>query len=197
MKKMLFVAAFAVFGMGMSNAQEENTGGYSQGDLFVTGSIGISTESTGDRKENTLEFAPSVGYFVSDNIAIGLGLGLSSSTFEEPGVVDFESTTIAIEAAGRYYVTPSSQFSLFGQLSVAYLSVENEQGAFESNTDGFGLGIAPGVSYFISNNFALEATVGILSYSSVELDGASDSTNSFDLGLNFTNVNLGLVYKFN
>ena len=92
----------------------------------------------------------------------------------------------------RYYNKPANQFSLFGQLSVDYLSLNDK--ISDAKATGFGVTIAPGISYFVSDNFALEATVGLLSYNSVKPDGG-ESTNTFDTGLDFSNVSFGLVYK--
>lgn len=86
---------------------------------------------------------------------------------------------------------------MFGELGVNYGNTKVEQGPGEYKENGFGVQVAPGVSYFIANNFALEATFGVLGYNSVDpdVDGA-EKTNSFRFGLDTRDIRLGLVYKF-
>ena len=196
MKKLLF-AAMAVFAFGIANAQEGDNGSFSKGDIFISGSFGFGSQkytAEGNYKENSFNVMPRVGYFVSENIALGLGLGYSSSSVQETENADKDKVnTIAAQAFGRYYFTPASQFSVFGQLSVEYASVDYDP----VKVNGFGVGLAPGVNYFLSKHFALEASWGILSYATAkaDFDGAESSTD-FNLGLDLDNINLGLVYKF-
>jgi len=53
------------------------------------------------------------------------------------------------------------------------------------------------MNYFLNSNFALEAKVGVLGYSSdkPDFDGA-EATDNFNFGLNLNDITLGLVYKF-
>jgi outer membrane protein len=195
MKKIILTFA-AVFAFGFANAQEATTtdGGFAKGDLFLTGSFGISSEKTGDDKSNSFTVAPSLGYFVSDKIAIG-GRILYTSDKAESGNVDTQDlTTLGIAGFARYYWTPANKFSIFGEAEVAYVSAENNLTDVKGN--GFGLGLAPGVSYFLSSNFAIEASWGLVGYNTFEVDGAQDSTNTFNFGLDLSDLRFGLIYKF-
>ena len=199
MKKVLLSLA-TVFAFGLANAQETESNGFAKGDVFLSGTVGFSSETTGDAKITGFNIAPSAGYFVSENIAVGLTLGYNSLKNEMPSnPVTSESkyTSFGVGAFGRYYFTPANSFSLFGQLGVGYENGKLEQNSNESKTDSFNIGVAPGINYFVSEHFALEATFGILGYSTSkpDFDGA-DSTNSFDFGLNLDNINFGIVYKF-
>lgn len=197
MKKLLF-AAIALFTFSFTNAQEESSdGGFSQGDVFISGSFGLGSQKytvEGNYKESNFDIMPRVGYFVSENIALGLGLGYSTSSVQATENADKSKVnTIAAQAFGRYYFTPASKFSVFGQLAFEYASVDFDP----VKVNGFGFELAPGVNYFLSKNFALEASWGALSYASAKADvtGAESSTD-FQLGLDLDNINLGLVYKF-
>jgi len=201
MKKVL-LSLTALFAFGLANAQEATTsnGGFSQGDVFITGAVGFGSESTGDVKTNTFTFSPKAGYFVSENIAVGLSLAYTSTKDEAPGIDGTEETktnSFGAGAFGRYYFTPASQFSIFGQLGAGFQSDKTETGDVESKSNGFNVGLAPGVSYFVSEHFAIEATFGILGYntSKPDADGA-ESTDEFNFGLNMSDINFGIVYKF-
>lgn len=194
--KKIILSILAVAAFGTANAQEATTtdGGFAKGDLFLTGSFGISSEKTGDDKSNSFTVAPSLGYFVSENIAIG-GRILYTSDKSESGNVDTQDfTTLGIAGFARYYWSPASKFSVFGEAEVSYVSAENNLTNVKGN--GFGLNVAPGVSYFLSSNFAIEASWGLVGYNTFEVDGAQDSTNTFNFGLDLSDLRFGLIYKF-
>ena len=198
MKKLLFMAAVAVFGFTTINAQEKTTtGGFSNGDLYVSGTVGFGSEKEGDVKDNTFNFSPKVGYFVTENIAVGVALGLTTTKNETPNVEDFKTNMLEIGVFGRYYITPAKQFSIFGELGANFENSKMEQGSNELKNDGFNFGIAPGISYFVSDCLSLEASFGVLNYSTNEddIDGA-ESTDSFNFGLNLSDINFGITYKF-
>lgn len=195
MKKVL-LSLTALFAFGLVSAQDTE-GGFANGDLFISGAAGFSNESTGDVKTNGFTVSPRVGYFVSENIAVGVALGYTSTTDKAPGSEDIKNSMFEVGAFGRYYFTPASKFSLFGQLGVAYATNKYEEGDFEAKSNGFNIGLAPGINYFVSDHFALEATFGILGYSTSKPDGdGAESTDTFDFGINMSNINFGVVYKF-
>nr|WP_241489692.1 outer membrane beta-barrel protein [Lacinutrix algicola] len=138
--------------------------------------------------------APKAGYFVSENIAAGLKVGYESDTADNDGTDTLDQSEFSVGVFGRYYFAPASQFSLFTELGVDYKSGEDK--LIDAEYDGFDIAFAPGISYFVSKNFAIEATVGVLSYQTQEYDGASDSQDNFNVGLNFDDIRLGVVYKF-
>ena len=194
MKKLVCITALALLAFSNANAQDSNdtTVGFANGDIFFSGTASYVTNKFGEEKDETFAFVPKVGFFVSDNIAIGgqVGYGFSKEEFEGEEVGNLQIAQLGVFA--RYYNKPANQFSLFGQLSVDYLSINNK--IADAKATGFDVTIAPGISYFVSDNFALEATVGLLSYTSVKPDGG-ESTNTFSTGLDFSNVSFGLVYK--
>lgn len=77
MKKVILSVA-AVFAFGFANAQETVSEGFSKGDVFINGAIGFGSTKTGDNKTTGFEVAPSVGYFLTENVAVGVRLGFTS-----------------------------------------------------------------------------------------------------------------------
>ncbi|APY00097.1 outer membrane beta-barrel protein [Lacinutrix venerupis] len=197
MKKLFFTAAIAVLGFTSVNAQEDVTvKGFEKGDVFISGAVGFGTEKTGDLDSNVFNIAPKAGYFVSNNIAVGLQAGFTSLSSDDNGVDTVDSNEYSVGAFGRYYFTPATQFSLFTELGVDYTSGDNK--LTDVGYDGFDIAFAPGISYFVSKNFAIEASVGVLGYSTSEADfDGAESTDNFDVGLNLNDINFGVVYKFN
>lgn len=205
MKKLL-LTAIAVFAFGFANAQEStesSNGGFSKGDVMLSGGIGFGSRSQGDIKDNGFQVSPKVGYFITDHIVGGISLGYATLKSESNGLNPTRNlNTISYGVFGRYYTTPAKQFSFFGEIHANAFSsktkITNNFPDFpqERKVTGFQVGIAPGISYFVSKHLALETSIGLLEYSNENPDGPADSRNSIDVGLNLSNVNLGLVYKF-
>ena len=199
MKKVIFTVA-AIFAFGFANAQDKkvSTGeGFANGDVFISGAVGFSSVKMGDAKSSSFEIAPKMGMFVTDKIAIGAKLGYSSDKAENAaGVETLDNSTLSVGVFGRYYCHASSKFSIFGNLGFDYWTT-NHNLAPEYKTNGFDLALSPGVSYFLNDHFAMEASFGRLGYmtSKDDFDGA-EATNSFDLELDLRSISFGLVYKF-
>ncbi len=196
MKKIILTVA-AVFAFGFANAQEATTdGGFAKGDVFVTGGFGFSSEKTGDLKSNGFEFSPAAGFFVTENIAVGARLGIMSGKVEN-GVTETKMNGFGVEAFGRYYMTPASKFSVFGELAVGIGSFKTETGPVETKSQTFGVNAGVGVSYFLSSNWAIEAGWAGLGYNTDDNGGdGADKTNTFGLNVDLSSINFGLIYKF-
>ncbi len=204
--KKIILSLLAVATFGTANAQETSIeAGFAKGDLFISGAFSFSTSKTGDFKVNSFEVAPKVGYFVTENIAIGGSIGYQSNKLDFDGE-DVANTGLGLGAFGRYYFTPASKFSLFAELGVNYTSFDNEyfiidgelfapETSVESKEIGFGLGF--GMNYFVSSNFSIEAGVGVLGYASNDNGGdGADKTNTFSFGGDWRAVTFGVNYKF-
>jgi len=197
MKKLILsLAAVASFTFASAQEQEVETYGFNEGDMFVSGSFGIgSTKFPDDSKENTFNISPRFGYFLNDFIAVGAQAGYSKQKKENANGDDVvDNSTFTIGAFGRYYLMPAQKFSFFGELGLGYGTTEDIN---DNKVNGVNIEVAPGLSYFVSKHFALEATFGILGYNSVKPDeSGAESTYSFHFGLNMDDINLGLIYKF-
>ncbi|TAF09069.1 MAG: porin family protein [Flavobacteriia bacterium] len=203
MKKVL-LSAVALLAFGFANAQEEKANeGFAKGDVFVSGAVTLGSAKTGDFKANAFEIAPKVGYFVTENVAVGASLGFQSLKWDN-GAADATNSGFGLGAFGRYYFTPASKFSLFAQLGLDYTTLSDEfdetdgtlyGSKFESKEVGFGLGA--GMNYFVSSNFSIEAGVAVLGYSSNDNGGdGADKTNTFSFGGDWRAVTFGVNYKF-
>ena len=196
MKKVL-LSAVALLAFGFANAQEETkgNGGFAKGDVFVSGAFSIGSEKTGDDKSSGFEIEPKVGYFVTENIAIGGKLGFASYKAEDTFGDTDDLSALTVGAFGRYYMTPASQFSLFGQLGFDYSSIDDKLADVQENEIGLNLGL--GLSYFVSNNWSIEATWAGLGYTSNDNGGnGAEKTNSFGLGADLRAISFGVNYKF-
>lgn len=197
MKKVI-LSAVALFAFGFANAQEEKgtgNGGFSKGSMFISGAFSIDSEKTGEDKTSGFEIEPKFGYFVTDNIAIGGKLGYGSAKEETAGVDTQDLTALTVGAFGRYYFTPASQFSLFGELGLDYTSFEDKLADAKAKQIGANLGL--GLSYFVSDNWAIEASWAGLGYTSNDNGGnGAEKTNAFGLNAELRAVSFGVNYKF-
>jgi outer membrane protein len=193
--KKIVLSMVAILAFGFANAQESSTGkGFSKGDIFISGSVSIASEKTGDEKTNGFTIEPKVGFFVTENIAVGGKLGFGSLKAENAGGDTQDLARFTVGAFGRYYFTPSSDFSLFGELGVDYSSVDDKLNDVKENEIGANLGL--GLSYFVSSNFAIEATWAGLGYTTNDNGGdGADKTNNISLGLDLSSISFGLLYK--
>lgn len=181
-------------------------------DLFLSGTVLYRGEKgSDDSKLNGVTFSPRIGYFINDNIAVGIDLNLASRK-SELNLRSVVTRDFGIGGFGRYYCSKNKgRFSLFTQLGVNYLSGKEETTVGVENTstnqvdytvdidkeNGFGIGLSGGFNYFISNHFALETLIGVLDYNSLKADvpGAKARSN-FNIGINLNNIGFGLLYKF-
>lgn len=200
MKKIILTVA-AVFAFGFANAQDkkESSEGFSKGDVFVTGAFSINSTNNknNDTKDNSFEIAPQVNYFLTENISLGAKISFSSDKQSVAGTDTQDDSAVAFGLAGRYYFTPASKFSVFGQLAAEYVTVTDNLSTPEFKVNGFGAGLGLGLNYFVSSNFSIETSLAVLNFSSAKADVAgAENVSNFEFGGDWRAVSFGVNYKF-
>ncbi len=189
MKKVLLFAAFAAFAMTNVNAQDEDSSGFAKSDIFMTGTVGFNSTSAGDVDTSSFDFSPSVGYMMTDNLAIGASLSFGS--MDDGSDVDMSSTGFGVGVT--YFMAPTSKFSMNVGAGLNYRT--DSVGDLDVNT--FSFVIAPGFNYWIADSWGLVANVAALSYSSSEADvDGAEAVTAFGLNVDLSDINFGMVYKF-
>jgi hypothetical protein len=200
MKKIILTVA-AVFALSFANAQDKKEttgGGFGQGDIYLTGNVGFSSEKTGDVKDDSFELRPGVGYFLTENLALVGELRYKSQTENSgaPLADDFKTTTIGLAVGVDYFWTPASQFSLSLGGRLGYASVKEDNGVATATGKEISFNVPLGLHYFVSDDFALTTTWGGLSYTTNDNGGdGAEKTNTIDLNLGLSSVTFGLLYK--
>lgn len=197
MKKLFLAAAVAMMGFAGVNAQEQGEG--LKGKTFILGQVGYATQDDGDYQEYSI--LPAVGTFISPSVAVGGALGYVGSKEDYSGGVEKENLFI-IQPFARKYWTVTENFHIFGQVAVpiGFGKYTYEEGSYSGDYkySTYGVEVAPGLDYFFSPNWSIEATVGLAAWSSFKpKDG--DATNDFAFGLNSGLVNglkFGVKYVF-
>jgi len=173
MKKQLFTIMLVLVVFAI-NAQTE------KGKWMVSGATGLQFASvtitpeyeghSGDKqKTSNFSLTGNLNYFVMDNLAIGLGLGFTSSTEKDDGDKYTISSTMFMPNA-VYFFPVDGNIKPFAQLGAGYSSMSNKySGNGYSDEDkyaGLIYNIGGGVAFFmgdnVSFNFGLAYTGGSL-----------------------------------
>lgn len=212
MKKNLLLLAIVVSCFTMAQAQVGPG-------LFLGGGLGIGTSSSevtlgsttvDGPKGTTFTISPAIGYFLTENVAVGVRVGYGSSkvTFAND---DEESTSaLGVELFGRYASTiGGGDFAWFLEANAGYGSITSESVSGNTTVEGdpettLSFGIAPGLMYFPSPKFGFEASLGnLFSLVNSTLEDATDDNNKFVsnelsfLDFNTMGLNFGFHYYFN
>lgn len=218
MKRIVLMGAVALF--GLSNAQ------IAKGTTYLSGQVGYyhseKNEFGTERKNDVIRILPTAGYFVNNNLALGLGIGYKSAVTKHSVGGGFSSNTMDIKETDnafvvapfvRKYWTLSDKLYIFGQLQVP---LEFGQEKLDSNSDilmgdpllapssssknnytNIGVNIKPGLDYFVSKNWSIEATIGEFGYNTYkrDIDGARRA-DDYKFGISLTSVTFGVKYVF-
>ena len=195
MKKVLLTLT-AIAGLTIAaQAQTE------QGKIMVGGQVGFQTSKVKDTdfKDNSFSINPTVGYFVSDNLAIGTGIGYNWS--KDESVMDLSTKRDAFQVSPfvRKY-SANGPLRFFAQLSVPMswgkTTVETNNVKAESKFENYGVELAPGLAYFPTSKVGIELKVRGLYYNYNNNKTADRSTNTFGLDANSLAPTLGVQFLF-
>lgn len=209
-----------------ANAQTE------KGRSFINGAIGFSSNknesnSTGfspsDQKSTTFFVVPRFGYFVANNLVVGLGLGYtqnkntsSSYTINSSNIVFYKQKAVqrnlSVGPFLRKYVDIVDKFKFFAQVNagVGLGKAENEvvynaQSYGTSNTSNkftsYNAALSPGFAFFPSKRWAIEFSFTLLGYNkSKPKDGSEDvdliTNESFTFATSSFNPSIGFNFHF-
>lgn len=163
----------------MANAQIQR-GYYLIGGDLADFSLGLS-----DGRPFSMSITPKVAWFTNDNVAVGGFVDIGLATAEGAGT----TFTYGIGPLARYYfgapdvsttttsARRSSRFFLEGTVGLQGVNVSGG-----STTNGLGIGIGPGLAYFITDNIALES---LLKYTKAFGFGNDGGSSLLQLGVGF------------
>ncbi|MFB9057565.1 outer membrane beta-barrel protein [Mariniflexile ostreae] len=204
MKKLILSVAVAALGLLQVNAQDAPIFGFAEGDVIVEGSVNFNStnDKNSDVKTNKFGISPKVGFFISDDLAIGASLNVSSGKIESSGVDTSKKSEFGVGVFGRYYFLDlGARFKTFTELGLGYNTSDDKIADLKENTLGANLDL--GINYFVKENIALTFSLdNLISFSSskYDVDGAK-AVSSFDLGAGdvnnpFATASFGVLFKF-
>ncbi|RBL93722.1 outer membrane beta-barrel protein [Chitinophaga flava] len=201
MKKLIVMAAVALFGTQVAKAQ------LSKGDVILGGNVNVSTTSAKvkgtDAKETNTTFgiSPKVGYALNSNWVIGVFANSQFGT--EKAVSGVKTKTLEITPgifARNYHMIGQSKFAFFAEANAGYGFGNTKVGDTKTETiNGFNVNVLPGITYFVTKHFMIEGAFGGLGYTYAqhknEATGVKTNVSNFDF--NFTKqLNLGVNFIF-
>ena len=178
--KKVFLFAMALVFTNVILAQTE------QGKIVLSGATGLQFvssnieweydgQSQGDYDQNSFSFMPSIGYFVMDNLAVGLAANFTSTTQKDEGDKYTVSSTMLLPTA-LYYFPVEGQFKPLLQVGAGLMSTK-EKYSYDGDSDedkmsGLALNFGGGAAYFINDYVSLNFG---LSYTMANLKDSDDS----------------------
>lgn len=195
--KKLFLTLTAVTALTFaSQAQTE------KGKFIVGGQVGFETSKVKDtdNKGNSFSINPTAGYFVSDNWAVGTGIGYSWNKTERADDPDFTQESNAFQVAPfvRNYIG-DGQFRFFSQLSVPMAwgkTTTTTNIESEAKFERYGVELAPGFAFFPTSKVGIELKVRGLYFESDKNKTLDRTTNTFGLNANSLAPSIGVQFYF-
>ncbi|MBF9223428.1 hypothetical protein [Hymenobacter ruricola] len=185
--------------------------------------IPISTTTYSFETTNTrFIFSPVVGYFIADNIAVGVNLGyqaskdVSTTSAPSPPREALPATiTLQIGPYFQYYKLLSAQFGILGTLSAGYQKSNaygydnggNGTTVLELKGSGIYASVTPAIVFFPIAKLGLSASIGSLGYSQFDYNfptglnivtpaGHQSETSTFGATFGFSQLQFGGTYYF-
>jgi len=173
----------------------------SSGSMMLGGGLNFSSTSfqNGSSGGSGVTFSPGFGYFISDNLAVGTSLTLSSSR-TGTGANKSTSSSFGLGPFVRYYIfTSNESFGFFGQGQISFASGKTDPavgGITKSNS--FAISIFPGAAYFFNEHWALELAINgfIFSTNDPNTSNDNDKYSNVQIDLNSLFPNFGVRYHF-
>ena len=187
MKKFFVMAVMAVAALN-ANAQV-----WVGGELELSGSHKVGNDKT----ESTFAIKPEVGYSLTDKIDVAIALGYShlknQTVTVDEYVVRGTGNQFAINPYVRYKFVKAGNFFAFVDGGISY-STAHLNGV-KNNINSFGVGIAPGIAYSVSNKVTLVSHLGDGLYFTHSWRKDDYHKNSY--GFKFANaISFGAYYSF-
>ena len=181
MKKIITISLLSIFAITTTTAQ------VGKGTYLLGATQDITSGSWTD-----ISISPSVGYFLTDDIAVGLGFSYSSD--DDNGDLSMEGQTITTNMSFapflRYYLN-DMLFATGGFDLSSGTTTFNEEGEspLETSNSGFGLHLGAGLSLMWGERVAVEPALLLQTSSSstkignLTVDGPSTVGLGFSIGL--------------
>ncbi|WP_027125176.1 outer membrane beta-barrel protein [Gelidibacter mesophilus] len=202
MKKLMIMTAVAVFGLSQVNAQEVETSyGFDESDIMLEGGLGFNTtkDKNTDTKTSGFSINPRVGYFITEDFAVGVEGAFNTATREVAGIDTGDNKSFGAGIFARYYFLDlGKRFKTYTELGVGYVSSKDK--IADIKADGFGVGLNLGINYFVTETIAISfGLADVVSYSSAKVDGG-EAVSGFNGNINvfnnfFDTAQFGLLFK--
>jgi len=202
----IFIALTAISVSSMAQTEK--------GKVLLGGYFDFSTTKKNNETKSITNFGinPTAGFFVSDNLVIGTGVGFTHSSYPQNDVINDINTvyqqktnSIRISPFGRYYVGITPQIKFFGHLEASVnwskFKADGLPGKVieDSNikSNFYSVSLSPGFAIFPSKKIGIELSLSGFYFSkqnwkSQDVKISGDKT--FGFGSDFFNPRLGIQF---
>ena len=197
MKKIISITLLSFLTIISASAQDGGNSGM-KGTFLLGGNQDFTT--TTDEMGNTvsqgwtdINLTPEIGYFLTDKIAITLGMSYMSTDNNNTDL-NVTMTALTFAPAVRYYL--DNRLFLTGGFSMSSGTTTTKPDggdASESSSSGMGIGVGAGYSLMWGDHIAIEPGVRLLTGSSSTKDGNTTTDGPSTMSLGF---NLGITARF-
>ena len=177
MKKIFFIA-IAVFASFSLHAQG----------VYFGGSLRAWQTKADELKMNTINFYPEVGYSFAGNWHAGVAFGF--------GHTKISGSPVAVPNVFNFNFTPYAGYTFY-QNEIAALFVEGALSFTHSKpkgmdaTNGFEIGLNPGISISLAKNLSMRAHFGFLGYQKLD-----ENHDAFGIRFDAESLRFGFHYSF-
>lgn len=214
MKKLSTILVLLFTTLIFAQEKEDNTF-IEKGVWSLEGDFSVNTRQNENFYENnktsrdvfSFGIAPKIGYAISDDLILGLGIGYNYSKSDvehDQALIVYlsKSNSLSIFPYIKKFipVTEKFAFHLQGEASYSTGSITYEDNdtidTYDSDHESYFVGIRPGINYKLTNNILIQASFGSLGYDYVTQE--SDSTerskaSSFGLNLSSSSLFFGMT----
>lgn len=163
MKKLFLAAAFAVFGMGLSQAQVVT------GNSLITAKIGFGGNYVGGGAKAGLPMGLQYEYQLNDKFRLGASLDYQSTKLANAWAgKDWKWTLLFASVVGNYVFVNDAKYDAYVGAKLGYVNVSFDDGGSglpSTSSSGVGYGGHVGGHYWFTNSLGLNAEVGYSSFS--------------------------------
>lgn len=204
--KKLILSLTAVVALALSANAQTGKGTWMLGGTASYEST--KSDAAGAKATQQLSLVPNVGYFVSENFALGTGIGYNYSKVGTASATG-QNEAIIVKPFGRYYLGLSDQFKFFGQAAVplAFGTVKatdanGDAGAKTGSSTSVGVALSPGFAYFPTKKIGIEFAFNGVSYNSYKVEDANNNkingagSERFAIGTSFFTPQIGVQFHF-
>lgn len=204
--KKLILSIIALSGLSLGSYAQTEQGKYILGGTASYQSS--KSDATNANAAENLSLVPNLGYFVSDNFAIGTGIGYNYSKTADASATGMNQAVV-VSPFGRYYAGLSDQFKFFGQASVPMtfgtvksVDANGDTGAKVGSSTSVGVDLSPGFAYFPTKKIGIEFALRGVSYNNYKVKDANDNDvkgagrEDFSFGTNFFSPRIGVQFHF-
>ncbi|WP_062062478.1 hypothetical protein [Aquimarina longa] len=203
-------------------AQEDSSYEFKKNDIIVSGTFNYSNKNSksftnGEEKHsskiNSFTIVPEIGYFLSNNLLIGVRAGYITSTSKNKNsnTYNYKERSYKTSIIGRYYFTSKKRISFFVESEVGYQNTTFKSGSNDANIlnsnnnkqENYSATLTSGINIFITNSLALTARIGKIGYTkskfrnkhSINENSYKNESGEFITSLNMDNFYFGILYR--